>query len=215
MALSLFAGAAEAQEITLGFYLVPKVGAGTSPLDAFRPKYIGDFGTALDPMVPKATLRPSMSAMDLGIEPTFLVGAFLTAAQHTFVTAQSDVFAFPALDVPVGGNPTLNRTRNELEQRNIPGSWIQAATTWRQVIGEIGRNCIILQRLQGRHQRRLFEPGVSLDSLPSQDLLTQLASVGTSLGLSVTGLSIVNTVRANLMVLTAQILPFGLAGEMF
>ena len=153
--------------------------------------------------------------MDLGIEPTFIVGAFLTAAQHTFVSAQGDVMVFPALDTAVGGNPTLNQVRNNLEQRNIPGSWVVATTTWRQVIGEVGRNCLLLQRLSGLHKTRLFPPGVSLDSTPNQTVLTQLTDVGQSFGLTTSGLSLALTVRDNLRLLTVQMPPFSLIGEVF
>jgi hypothetical protein len=203
MALSLFAGTAQAQETTLQFYMVDKIGTGART-DPYRPEYIGDMAGV------------AWSAMDLGIEPTFIVGANLTADQHTFVSNQSDVFAFPAnLDAPVGGNPALNRVRNGLEQRNIPGSDIQASWTWRQVIGRIVESCFILQRLNGRHQRRLFEPGVSLDSAPSAELLADLIDVGQSFGMNTSALSIAVSVRENLLALTGQVPPIGLAGEVF
>jgi hypothetical protein len=216
--LALLAGlvlfAAPVQETTtLAFYLVPKIGAGTF-FDTFRPKYIGDFGTARDPMTPQAVARPQWAGMDLGIEPTFLVGANLTAAQHTFVQSQGDVMVIPALDTVVGGNPTLNQTRNALEQRNIPAN-ITAATTWRQVVGIVGRNCLILQRLNGLHKTRLFPAGVSLDSQPNQAVLDQLVSVGQSFGMNVSGLSIALTVRENLLLMTAQMGAFSLMGEAF
>jgi hypothetical protein len=207
LVLSLFAGTAQAQEAqSLGFYLIPKEGVGTI-FDPIRPKYVWDYIKA-DPTI-------VWGAMDLGIEPTFLVGITLTPAQHAFVTAQSDVFAIPALETEVGGNPALNRTRNGLEQRNIPGAWVQATTTWRQVVREIGSNCLILQRLQGRHQKRLFEPGVSLDSVPSQQLLADLIDVAASFGLNTGTLSISATVRDNLQRLTVQMPVFFLAGEVF
>jgi hypothetical protein len=202
LALSVLGGVAEAQETTLAFYLVDKIGTG-SRVDAFRPEYIGDIAGA------------QWSAMDLGIEPSFIVGANLTAAQHAFVSSQSDVFTFPAIDAAVGGNPTLNRTRNALEQRNIPGAWVGAATTWRQVIGEIIRNCLVLQRLFGLHRSRLFPPGVSLDSAPTQGVLDQLSDVGESFGVNVSGLSIGLSVRDNLQLLTVQMGSYSLAGEMF
>lgn len=202
LALLLTAGTAQAQGAVLGFYLVPKIGTGTTPLDPVRPKYIGDLGVFY-------------SAVDLGLEPTFLVGAVLTPAQHTAVTSNSDVFAFPDINTQVGGNPTLNRVRNELEQRNLPGNWIDSATAWRDVIGSILRNAFILQRLRGTHKTRLFEPGVSLDSVPSQNLLDQLVDVGQSFGLAVEALSLALTVRADLEILTDQMPPITLIGEVF
>jgi hypothetical protein len=203
LALVLVPAAAVAQETSLGFYLVPKVGTGTA-LDPFRPKYIGDLAGV------------QWSAMDLGIEPTFIVGANLSAAQHTSVSGQSDVFAFPAnIDGAVGGNPTLNRVRNGLEQRNIPGADIASTWTWRQVIGRVGDTCLILQRLNGQHQTRLFPPGVSLDSQPDQPVFEQLVSVGQSFGLTTSTLSIALTVRENLLRLSDQLPGFTLGGEVF
>lgn len=201
LTLLLTAGAASAQGVTLGYYLVPKIGTGTF-LDPIRPKYIGDLGVPF-------------SAVDLGLEPTFLVGATMSAAQHTAVASNADAFAFPDITTLVGGNPTLNRVRNELEQRNLPGDWIVAATSWRQVIGSVLRNAFILQRLRGVHKTRLFEPGVSLDSAPSADLLAKLVDVGESFGLSVVDLSAALSVRANLQILTNQMPAILLAGEAF
>ncbi len=207
-ALVLTASLGQAQEaITLGFYLVPKVGSGTFA-DLFRPKYVSDM-TNID------GTPVQWSGMDLGIEPTFLIGVNLTAAQHTSLTSETDVVSIPDINTQVGGNPTLNRTRNDLEQRNIPGSWVIASTTWRQVVGTVGRNCLILQRLNGLHRTRLFPPGVSLDSTPDSVVFQQLRDVGSSFGLVVSGLSMGLTVRNNLSLLTSQMPAFVLANEVF
>lgn len=185
----------------MGVYLVPKIGTGTMS-DPWRPKYIGNM----------AGVR--WAGMDLGIEPTFLVVATLTAAQELIV-AQPDAVVVPPLDTAVGGNPTLNQTRNNLEQRNVPGSWIVATTLWRQVVGEVSRNCLILQRLEGNHRVRLFEPGVSLDSQPSAVLFDLLVNVGQSFSLTTSALAATITVRDNLRILTAQLPPLFLGGETF
>ena len=184
------------------FYLVPKVGTG-SLTDPFRPKYFIENGIAI------------AGAMDLGIEPTFLVGANPTDAQHAILAAASDVFVIPDIATTVGGNPTLNRVRNSLEQRNIPGSWVLATTTYREIVGSVGRNCQILQRLRGLHQTRLFPPGVSLDSTPTADVFSKLVSTGQSFGLNTSTLAITLTVRENLLRLTTQMPAFTLAGETF
>lgn len=188
----------------INFYLVPKIGSGTFT-DSYRPKYINSIDM---PGV-------KWAGMNLGIEPTFLIGSDLTQQQHDFVSAQSDVITFPPLDNTVGGNPTLNRTRNGLEQHNIPGNHIVSSTTWRQVIGNIGRNCLILQRLNGLHRTRLFPPGISLDSLPDETTLSQLVGVGQSFTLNTSSLSISSTMRANLLSLTSQMGPFMLMGVAF
>jgi hypothetical protein len=183
------------------FYLVPKVGAGTIT-DPFRPKYFTENGI-------------SFSGLDLGIEPTILVGADTTDAQHAILAAQSDVYAIPALTSTVGGNPTLNQTRNRLEQRGIPGSWVIASTTYRAIVTRIGDTCRIAQRLNGRHKNRLYPTGVTLDSTLTQDLLTQLTDIAGSFGISAAGLSTSTTLRQALITLGDQLPPFVLAGETF
>jgi hypothetical protein len=203
MALSLLTGTAQAQETTLAFYLADKIGTGTI-VDPFRPEYIGDLSGV------------QWSAMDLGIEPTFIVGANLTAEQHAFVSSQPDVFAFPVdIGAAIGGNPALSRVRNGLEQRNIPAEDVVAGWTTRQVIARIIKSCFILQRLNGRHQRRMFEPGVSLDSLPSPALLADLIDVGQSFGMTTSALSLSVSVRENLLALASQVPPVALAGQVF
>lgn len=202
IAIGLGTGYARAQEYTLAFYIVPKIGSGTF-VDPYRPKYIGDM------------VGVQWSAMDYGLDPTFLVGANLTAEQHAFVAGQSDAYAIPPLETAVGGNPALNQTVNRLEQSSIPGSWVQATTTYRVLTGRVGRFCLILQRLHGRHNKRLFEPGTTLDSNLTETLLQQLIDVGTSFGLNTAGFSTALTVREALILLADQLPPFSLAGEAF
>ena len=202
IALALGTGSVRAQEYTLGFYIVPKIGTGTIE-DPLRPKYIGDMAGV------------QWSAMDYGLEATFLVGANLTADQHTFVASQSDAYAIPPLDTTVGGNPTLNQTQNRLEQSSIPGTWVQATTTYRVLTGRVGRFCLIVQRLRGRHNKRLFEPGTTLDSNLTDSLLQQLLDVGSSFGLNTAGFSTALTVREALILLADQLPAFSLAGETF
>ena len=195
-------GHVRAQEYTLGFYIVPKIGTGTIT-DPFRPKYIGDL------------VGVRWSAIDYGLDPTFLVGANLTAEQHAFVAGQSDAYAIPPLETTVGGNPTLNQVVNRLEQSSIPGTWVQETTTYRVLTGRVGRFCLILQRLHGRHNKRLFEPGTTLDSTLSETLLQQLIDVGASFGLNTAGFSTALTVREALILLGDQLPAFTLEGETF
>lgn len=186
------------------FYIVPKVLESTPFGETWRPKYIPAMGVR-------------WAAMDYGLDPQFLVGANVSQAQHDFLAAQSDVIVIPPLDQQVGGNPTLNQVRNRLEQQNIPASWIQATTTWRQVTGNIGRYSMLLQRLHGMHNQRLFEPGVSLDSTLTPTLLSRLQGVGTSFlpALNVSALTLTTTVRDALMGLGDQIPRVDLMGEVF
>jgi hypothetical protein len=195
--------------VAVRFFIVPRVGSGTTLTDTFRPAYFGQVATF--PQLAGVLYQ----AMDYGLDPTFLVGADVTQAQHDFLSVQSDVFALPLLDTTVGGNPTLNQIRNRLEQRSIPGSWLVAGTTYRQIVGRVGRTCQILQRMHGRHNQRLFEAGVTLDSLLTSTLLTTLVDIGTSFGMTTSGLSTAITVRQALLVLADQFPQIHLAGEVF
>lgn len=183
------------------FFIIPKIGAGT-PLDPFRPKYLTENSIGY-------------SALDLGIEPTFLVGADVSDAQLGILAAQSDVLVIPPLESVVGGNPTLNQVRNRIEQRGIPGSWIVASTTYRAIVSVVGDTCRIAQRLHGRHRKRLYDPGVTLDSALSPAMLADFQSIADSFGISAAALSLTTTVREALLLLGNQLEAFTLAGEPF
>jgi hypothetical protein len=202
VALVLVAASAWAQT-SVAFYIVPKIGAGTMA-DPFRPKYIGDIAGA------------QWSAMDYGEEGTFLAGASLTPAQHAFVTDNADVVAIPALDTAVGGNPTLNRVRNYMESRSIPGTWIQTTTTWRGVLGRTGRVCLVMQRMFGIGRKVFGNSGNALETtLGASGLLDGFIAAGVSLNIQTSGLSTTTTIRQGLLVLADQLPLFGLAGETF
>lgn len=189
----------------MNFYIIPKVGTG-SPTDPFRPKYLSD------PVnFPDLSSAP-WSAMDYGIEPTFLVAANTSAAQHATLSGFSDVDAIPNLNTTVGGNPTLSQTQNKMESRQIPGAWITATTLWREVTGKFGRFCMIAQRLNGRRKKRIFPPGVTLDSNLTTETLGDLSDTAQSFGISVS-LTTSMTVRDALMLIELQMPFFRLGGE--
>lgn len=183
------------------FYLAPKVGTGTIT-DPRRAKYFSEQGIF-------------SSGMDLGIESLFLVGADTDDAQHSFLSAQGDITVIPPLDQVVGGNPTLNVVRNKLEQAGIPGTWIQATTTYHQIVSTSGDTCMIAQRLNGLHKKRLYPPGVTLDSTLSPEMLAEFQSIADSFGIDDSMLSTSTTVRQALLALGNQLPPFTLAGVQF
>jgi hypothetical protein len=201
--LSMMGGVTFAQETSLRFYIVPletvvlvlpAPGGGTFEMVVTRPKYIGELGA-------------SYSSMGYGLDATALVGANLTDAQHAFVSGQGDVVVIQPLDNAIGGN--------KLEQTGIPADQIVASTTNRQMVGLVGRLCLIRQRLQGRQNKRLFESGVTLNSNLTPDLLDQLVDVGGSFGLDTSSLNLGVTVRQALLILAGQLPAFSLAGEVF
>jgi hypothetical protein len=210
--LSVFGGFAQAQtddETALRFYIVPKIGTGSGPgapgsgipADPYRPKYFSDNGWAF-------------SAIDYGVD-FFLVGAVTTPEQHAFLVAQGDVWAIPDINTTVGGNPTLNRIRNDLEARSMPGTWIESPTTYRFLVRRLGSCALILQRIRGAVGRHVFGSGNTLPTTLTGELLNDFMAAGESLGLDTSGLNTGLTIRAAILYLADQLPPFHLAGETF
>jgi len=87
--------------------------------------------------------------MDYGFQPLFLVAADLTPAQDSAVTANTDVFAFPAnLATAVGGGG-VTAAQNALEAALIPAQWVNGSMLWSQVARIIAGMFQFMQRLNG------------------------------------------------------------------
>lgn len=183
------------------FYLVPKIGTGVKG-DSYRAKYFDGF---------------EKTAMDYGREGTMLVAANLTPAQHTTIAANGDVQAIPeALDAQIGA--ALATAQAAMEALNIPANWLTSAHTWRDALRIVGKAFKLLQRLDGRVQRTLFESGITLNTLVSAvpvQLRTQLEEAATSMGIDLTGITGSDTVRQAIRVWVAQLPPFTFGGERF
>lgn len=196
----------EAQDtMALRFYVVPKTGDGQTPATGFRPKYIADLGV-------------SYSAMDYGLEDTFLVGVNVTGAQHTTLAANLDVIAIPlALDDQIGLT-ALSTVKNRLESLNVPSDWVQQTHTYRDVIRIVGKLFQFMQRFHARQVRRFFESGITLDTrvnqltAPQRNALTDAAS---SLNLDTSVVTNTMPLRQALRLLIQQLPSFQLAGETF
>lgn len=186
--------------MALHFYLVPTDGGVTSPR---VPKYFGD-----------PTVRTFLGAIRYGPDH-YLVGADLPDADHATVSGFSDVFVIPPLNQAVGGNPTLNQVRNELKARSIPGDWVQATTTWRQVVGRVGRCAQILQRMFSTLGRHLFGGGNALSTTLTTSLRDDFIATGQSFNFNVNGITTSVTVETALLLLADQFPPFVVAGETF
>jgi hypothetical protein len=193
-----------AQEASVRFYVVPAEGGVDSPS---RPKYFSGSGL-------------TYSAIKYG-PSNYLVGATLTQAQHDAIAANGDVVVIPPLESTVGGNPTLNQVRNQLEALSIPGSWIESTTTWRQVVKRTGNSALILGRMRGELGKHLFGPGVQLTTSLTTTLRDEFIQVATSLaasqGVPITTSSITTSISVQTALLTIgdQLKPFTLAGEIF
>jgi hypothetical protein len=138
-------------------YVMPIIGTGTK-LDPRRPKYAATYFTDHE-----------WSMFDYGDEPWSLVGVSdITTANDTAMTAEPDVFRLPDnLDQGMGTVGARNTVRNRLEAVNIPGTWVQTTTTYREVVRFIGAVCQFAQRFQGITGipgDRWFAGGRTLDS---------------------------------------------------
>lgn len=200
------AGMAEAQdELALRFYIVPKVGTGSSPMDPFRPKYIYDLGV-------------QASWMDYGREDAFLVGAEVSSAQHTSLASNLDVIAIPqGLDNTISVS-ALSTVQDKLEGMKVPAGWVTTSHTYRQVVGAVGRFFMLMQRFDGMNARTFFESGITLDTRVNGLTAAQrnaLQNAALSLGLDVSFVTPTMTIRAVLKGWIDQMGPFSLAGETF
>lgn len=138
------------------FYLVPKAGSGQTIDDVYRPKY---FMNGLG----QGQVAGAIQAMDYGLEPVFLVAADVTNAEHTAAVANSDVTAFPVnLDAAIGVN--LATVTGKIDALGLPSEWVDATTTYRQILRKLTQFIQFAQRLHGVANVRLLPVGVTLNS---------------------------------------------------
>lgn len=190
--------------MAIRFYLVPKTGDGLTRATAFRAAYVTDLGV------------PTW-AMDYGRENMMLAAADVTPAQHATLIAHADLTAIPAnLDSDVGG--ALATVQAKLEDLKMPSGWVQAGTTYRTIIGAVGRFCLLMQRFDGRHRRSFFEAGITLDTRVNELTAGQrnaIAGSAQSLGLDISFVTGPMTMRNVLKTWVDAMGPFTLAGETF
>jgi len=138
------------------FYLVPKAGTGQTIDDVYRPKYfMNGLGQGL--------IAGAIVAMDYGLEPVFLVAADVTNAEHTTINANSDVTALPLnIDLAVGVN--LATVTGKLDALGLPSDWVDATTTYRQILRKVTQFMQLAQRLHGLFNLRVLPVGISLNS---------------------------------------------------
>lgn len=192
------------------FYLVPKVGDGLTPFSAFRPKY-----TDPDDLGAGWNLAGRWQALDYGSEASFLMAADVTGAEHTSLSAQTDVLAVPpALDNNVSAI-ALATVRSKLEAANLPGSWVTTSHTYRQVLRTVRRAITLVQRYRGLHGLPLFD-GVTLATQWNQ--LTQaqkdrFRAAADDLGLDYSAVTNDMTLRQILKLVADQLPDITLGGE--
>jgi len=139
-----------------------------------------------------AALGITTSALnDYGNEPTCLLAADVTPAQHTALVANADVSAFPVdLDSTPGAN--LATVQSALETRNLPADDVTANTPYRIILRWI------IAIFSITTAQPLFTGGVTMDTtlgaLTAQQR-AELQANAQSAGYSTTGLTLQSTIR--------------------
>jgi hypothetical protein len=128
---------------------------------------------------------------DYGNEPTCLLAADVTPAQHTALVANADVSAFPVdLDSLVGAN--LATVKTALESKNLPADDVTANTPYRIILRWI------IAIFSITTSSPLFDGVVTLDTTLGQLTATQRAELKASAessGYSTAGLTLQSTIR--------------------
>ena len=177
-------------------YVIPIESAGT----ARGPKY---FTWMVDPDPPGLSVPWAM--MDYGCEPTGIVAADVTTAQHNVLAGHADVLALPVNLNTSPNAAAVTTAQTYLESINVPAGWVTTALTWRQIVRTVAGLFQFAQRYSGISSGgRWFGGGVALSmqwgQLPA-DVQTNLLATATSFGYSTMGLSGTTTIRTILKVL--------------
>jgi hypothetical protein len=159
------------------------------------PQRIPKYRNALFP-----TLGYSM--FDYGNEPWCLIAIQdVPPATDAALTGNADVFELPAnLDQTMGTTGVRNTVRTKLENVNIPGTWVQTTSTYREVVRFIGAVCQFAERYQGMIGNGFwFTGGVTLDStfgsLPANVRQT-IVDAAATFGFDTSGFTGASTLRA-------------------
>lgn len=187
-------------------YLVPKDGDGLTLATAFRPRYVS------------GGIAGAWSAVDFGAEPTMLIVANVTLAEHAAISAHVDVVTLPAnLDAIIAGN--LATVQSALEGLNLPADWVVAGMTYRVVLRVVVRIMLLLQRVNGLAPAagRFFANGTLDNTLGDLPVVwrQRLSAAATSFGVDVSALTLTTTIRAALRNVGQQLLrlPCAVGGE--
>lgn len=156
------------------FYIVPAE-LNTPPLGNRAPKYFN----ANDPNV-----TSNWNAYDYGSMPTFIVASPTTPTEDTYLRAQADVYAFDAdsdnLNSEIGG-ATVVGLRNALEAVNLPGQWVSANNSYREMLRSTFGAFQFAQRVYGISGLPLVPTGTNLSTqwgfLPTENKTAIIAAM--------------------------------------
>lgn len=192
--------------MTVRFFLWPVETNGASR----GPKYLP---WRYDPD-PPALLNVPWSPLDFGLEPTALIAADVDAAQLATIAAQLDITVIPSnLDLQVGAN--LATVQASLELLNIPGDFVTAGNTYRQVLRGLIAIFSVAQRFNGLGNGRLFPAGITLATTlgaVSVSVRQQLQEAAEAKDYDYSGLTLSSTLRDVLKKLASQQAPGAMLG---
>lgn len=146
--------------------------------------------------------------LDFGQEPTFIVAIDTDAATHATIGSQPDVAQFPVnIDQNVGA-ANLATVQAKLEQFNIPGDAVTAATLYRTILKGVTAIFDVMQRYAAISANALvFDASTNLDrtlgSIPAA-IRNNLQLACDQLGYDTSGLSGSSTIRDLLKKLATQ-----------
>lgn len=186
-------------------YVIPTTGTGTPFVDPIRPKYLQEAGVVRS------------AGLYMQAQGRYLVVADVTAAQHASIAANGDVAAFPAnLQAQVGAN--LATVQAQLEALNLPGAWVQATHTYRQVLFGMATVIHIQQRYAGATSDYLLGAGITLNSTVGDLTVAQrnkLQAVAASFQIDTSSVTLSTTIRQVLRVFAQQLPPMRILDEAF
>jgi len=108
----------------------------------------------------------SYTMFNYGDEPQCIVGIVdPSPALDTSLTSNADVFKPPDnLDLTVSSTATRNAIRTHLEQDELPGTWVQTSTAYREIARVVVACCQFAQRYQGLDIGPWFQGTVHVSS---------------------------------------------------
>jgi len=196
----------------VNIYIVPK--AKAADRNKFGPKYLGWFG---NPTTLPSCETINWQAKSYGEYDVILVAAVASAAQHTDISAQSDVFSFPAVLTANISAADVTTLQGILEAANLPAHWVTTSLTYKAIIRVIRGFFAIASRYAGLGGTGLLS-GIGLDATVSQipvqkrQLLIQAVE---SMKIDASDITGTMTIREALRTLAVKFPPFSLMGARF
>lgn len=143
-------------------------------------------------------LMSPWSMFDYGLQPIALLASDISGADLTVLQGAGDVQVVPAnIDNTIGAG-ALAATRQALEDLWIPGNWVTASNTWREVLRVVAGLFQFAQRYNGLHHEELMQGAPNL-SLTLGDLSAarrqKIQETCDSFGYDTSGFTLSSTLR--------------------